>query len=458
MTRAPPSVSRRLLIAVAVPLVLFFALTIWVLDTVFRQLQSVSLRELLSEQVVGLVTAIDLNREGGVEVNLLDPESRLDIPGSGLYAAVRDQNGKLLWSSPSLASTGLELGMRLPVGGVDFRYLRSSDGTPVAELSRGLQWDYAAGASKILVFTAADSTEQQRRQLWRFRQQMAGWFGALVLVLLATMAWMMRRALAPVRRLEREIAAVESGQSQGLGGDYPRELAGVTRGLNALLESERNRIARYRDTLGNLAHSLKTPLAVMRASLLGDELAPSPRPALQQQIDRMAQIVDHQLKRAVAGGGATLGQASVPLLPLLTELRATLLKVHARKDLRIDLDVPAGLGFVGDSGDIIELLGNVLDNACKWCRTRVTVAAQLDPARDPARRLAIVVEDDGSGIAPADRARVLERGVRADEQVPGHGLGLAMARETVALYGGQLFIDGSPALGGARLELRLPGR
>jgi two-component system sensor histidine kinase PhoQ len=450
MQRASPSVSRRLLFAVAVPLVLFFALTIAVLDSVFRQLQNTALRELLAEQVVGLVTSVDLNREGNLEVVMLDPEMRMELPGSGLYATVREQSGKLIWSSASLAGTGLELGTRLPVGGTDFRYLVARDGTRVAALSRGLQWAYAPGTSKDLVFTAADTTEPQRRQLSRFRQQMAGWFGGLVLVLLATMAWMMRRALAPVRRLEQEIAAVESGRVQGLGSDYPRELAGVTRGLNALLESERNRIARYRDTLGNLAHSLKTPLAVMRANLTSS--------TVQTEIDRMAQIVDHQLKRAAAGGGTTLGQASVPLLPLVADLRLTMLKVHARKDLRIDVDLAASLGFVGDTGDILELLGNLLDNACKWCRTRVAVSARLDPARELSRRLSIVVEDDGSGVAAADRTRVIERGVRADEQVPGHGLGLAMVRETVALYGGRFYIDSSPALGGARVELQLPGR
>jgi two-component system sensor histidine kinase PhoQ len=458
MARSPPSVSRRLLFAVAVPLVLFFALTIGVLDRVFRELADVALRELLAEQVVGLVTAVDLNRDGRMEVNLLDPESRLDVPGSGLYAAVRDQNGKLLWSSASLTGTGLELGMPLPVGGVDFHYQRARDGTRVAELSRGLQWVYAAGESKDLVFTAADSTEPQRQQLWRFRQQMAGWFGGLVLVLLATMAWMMRRALAPVRRLEQEIAAVEAGAAQGLGAAYPRELAGVSKGLNALLESERNRIARYRDTLGNLAHSLKTPLAVIRASLGTLESADAQRTTIQLEIDRMAQIVEHQLKRAAAGGGATLGQAGVPVLPLLSDLRAALLKVHAHKDLRIDVDVPAELGFLGDTGDILELLGNLLDNACKWCRSRVAVSAQLHGARDLPRRLSIVVEDDGAGIATSDRVRVIERGIRADEEVPGHGLGLAMVRETVALYGGQLLIDASTRLGGARVELQLPGR
>jgi two-component system sensor histidine kinase PhoQ len=449
-------VSRRLLVAVAVPLILFFALTIGVLDTVFRSLADTSLRELLSEQVVGLVTAVDLNRDGGIEVNLLDPESRLDVPGSGLYAVVRDQSGRLLWSSPSLAGTGLELGLSMPVGGIDFRYLKARDGTRVAELSRGLQWDYAAGASKNLVFTAADSTEPQRRQLWRFRQQMAGWFGALVLALLAMMGWMMRRALSPVRRLEQEIAAVEAGTAQGLGTDYPRELAGVAQGLNALLESERNRIARYRDTLGNLAHSLKTPLAVIRAQLGGTSEGESA--SLTHEVDRISQIVAHQLRRAAAGGGVTLGQASVPILPLVTELRATLLRVHAAKDLCIDLDVPPQLGFLGDSGDILELLGNVLDNACKWCRSRASVSARLAVANEPAHRLVIVVEDDGAGIAAADRERVTERGVRADECVPGHGLGLAMVRDTVALYGGELAIGSSGTLGGARVELRLPGR
>jgi two-component system sensor histidine kinase PhoQ len=393
---------------------------------------------------------VDLSKEGQLEVVMLDPEMRMEVPGSGLYATVREQDGKLIWSSASLAGTGIELGARLPVGGTDFRYLVARDGTRVAALSRGLQWDYAPGTSKDLVFTAADTTEPQRRQLSHFRQQMAGWFGGLVLVLLATMAWMMRRALAPVRQLEQEIAAVEAGQVQGLRSDYPRELAGVTRGLNALLESERNRIARYRDTLGNLAHSLKTPLAVMRTN--------PDSAAIQVEVDRMAQIVDHQLKRAAAGGGTTLGQASVPLLPLAADLRLTLLKVHARKDLRIDVDIAASLGFIGDTSDILELLGNLLDNACKWCHARVAVSARLDPARELPRRLSIVVEDDGAGIAAADRARVIERGVRADEQVPGHGLGLAMVRETVALYGGQFFIDASPTLGGARVELRLPGR
>jgi two-component system sensor histidine kinase PhoQ len=459
MMRGPPSVSRRLLIAVALPLLLFFVLTASAIDYVFRQQSTAALRDRLEEQIVALITAVDLDFDGKLVVNLLDPESRLDVPGSGQYAALRDENGRLLWSSRSLADDDLVLGAKLPVGAVDFRYLRARDGSTIAELSRGLQWDYGDGLSKKLVFTAADSTAPQMRELRLFRQRMAGWFGALDLVLLATMAWMMRRALAPVRRLEQEIAALESGASARLGEGYPRELAGVAANLNTLLQSERNRIARYRDTLGNLAHSLKTPLAVIRANLgSADGAEHRAQAAIHIEIDRIAQIVDHQLKRAAAGGGATLGQAPVAVLAVLADLRAALLKVHAGKDMQIEIDASPELGFLGDSGDILELLGNLIDNACKWCHSRVQVRARLDPDRALARRLLLVVEDDGPGIPKPLRERVGERGVRADEHVPGHGLGLAMVRETVAVYGGQVLIDDSSTLGGARIEVRLPGR
>jgi two-component system, OmpR family, sensor histidine kinase PhoQ len=459
MMRSPPSVSRRLLIAISLPLLLFFVLTGWAIDYVFRQQNEAALRERLEEQIVALVTSVDLDRDGGLVINQLDPEKRLEVPGSGQYAALRDENGKLLWQSASLTGTGLSLGTRLTVGGVDFRYQLAYDGSTVAELSRGLQWLYGDGLSKKLVFTVADNIAPQMRQLAVFRHRIAGWFGGLAMALLATMAWMMRRALAPVRRMAQEIDAVELGTAHQLGGGYPRELAGVTAGLNALLTSERNRIARYRDTLGNLAHSLKTPLAVIRASLDGMSADP-PRTAgtIGLEVDRMAQIVAHQLKRAAAGGGATLGQTPVPVLPLLTDLRAAMLKVHARKDLRIELTASPAIGFRGDSGDILELLGNLVDNACKWCRSSVRVSVSFDPGRELPRRLAIVVEDDGPGIAPENRTRVVERGVRADEHVPGHGLGLAMVRETAALYGGKLVIDASATLGGARVELQLPGR
>jgi two-component system sensor histidine kinase PhoQ len=171
----------------------------------------------------------------------------------------------------------------------------------------------------------------------------------------------------------------------------------------------------------------------------------------------MSGIIDHQLKRAAASGGALLGQAPVDVAQVAGELRATLLRVNAGKDLVIELAVPPAAQFIGDRGDLTELLGNLLDNACKWCRTRVRLSASIDESAGRGERLRLVVEDDGPGISAADRARVLKRGVRADEKVPGHGLGLAMVHDTVDLYGGKVSIDSS-RLGGARFTVRLPGR
>ncbi|MCB1625875.1 MAG: GHKL domain-containing protein, partial [Pseudomonadales bacterium] len=292
-------------------------------------------------------------------------------------------------------------------------------------------------------------------QLRRFRQQLISWFAALTLLLMLTLAFLMRWVLAPVRRLEQEIKAVESGQRDQLGTAWPRELVAVTTNLNALLEGERTRIRRYRDTLGNLAHSLKTPLAVMRSSIEGVSRT-SQTDALSGEIDRMSGIIEHQMRRAATSGGRLLGTAPCSVLEIVSELRAALLKVHGGKDMSIVVEVDPAVRFIGDRADLTEALGNVLDNACHWCRERVRFIATINSHADARHALTISIEDDGGGIAPADRERVLRRGGRADESIPGHGLGLAMVQETVNLYGGTLSI-GVSEWGGAKLELTLPG-
>jgi len=258
-----------------------------------------------------------------------------------------------------------------------------------------------------------------------------------------------------VRRLEREIHEVEEGRSDTLGTGYPRELSGVATNLNALLVGERKRVSRYRDTLGNLAHSLKTPLAVLRSAASTEQGAGGE--ALESEIDRMSGIIEHQLKRAAASGGALLGQAPIDVAGVASELRATLLKVYARKDLSIELLTAPGTQFVGDRGDFVELLGNLLDNACKWCKGHVRLTAAIDDSGFAREKLKITIEDDGPGICEEDRQRIGQRGVRTDENVPGHGIGLSMVHETIEMYGGSLAIGDSP-LGGAGFTVRLPGR
>jgi two-component system sensor histidine kinase PhoQ len=183
----------------------------------------------------------------------------------------------------------------------------------------------------------------------------------------------------------------------------------------------------------------------------------APQASIDREIGRMTAIIDRQLTRG-AGGAVTIGQSAVAVAPLAAELRTSLLRVHAGKDLVLELQVAPDAGFLGEAGDLTELLGNLLDNACKWCRQRVRLRAQLAAGADHSALLLIAVEDDGPGIAPGDRARVLARGARADEQVQGHGLGLAIVHDTVAAYNGVLSVGDSPELGGALIQVSLPGR
>jgi two-component system sensor histidine kinase PhoQ len=449
------SLSRRLLLSVSVSLVAFFGVTIFVLDISFRDVSQRSLEDLLDAQIVALVAASDPQPNGVFAPATRDLGSRLSTPKSGLYAEIRPANPAVrTWRSPSSAGADIDFGPLLRTGERSFHYSRVH-GEDVAIAARGISFEDERRIRHNLTFSVAASLKPYQEQLWSFRRRLFGWFVGLAILLLATLGGLLRWVLSPVRRLEREIHAVEEGSLQSLGGGYPRELSGVASNLNALLIGERNRMARYRNTLGNLAHGLKTPLAVMRTTV---PHVPSEQAALlAREIDRMNAIIEHQLKRA-ASGGALLGQAPLDVEPLVAELRVALLKVYGiRKDMSLSVSVAQGAQFIGDPGDLTELLGNVMDNACKWCKERVQVTVATEPSAPPRQRLRIIVEDDGEGISEADSARVLERGVRADERVPGHGLGLAMVRDTVDLYGGTLKIERSE-LGGARISVALPGR
>jgi len=445
------SLSRRLLVSVSLPLALFSGVMIWVLDSGFRALSERSLEELLDRQMVALIASVEPQPDGGYAPAPQTLDTRLATPRSGLYAQIRSPHH--LWRSPSTAGLTSDFGPLLERGGRRVSFASFGRQHRVAIESRAIQFADDPKEPQGFTFSVALSLTPYEEQLSSFRQQLSGWFIGLTVLLLAVLAVLLRWVLAPVRRMEREIHEVEEGRSDTIGSGYPRELSGVAVNLNALLTGERRRLARYRDTLGNLAHSLKTPLAVMRATLPGE----AQRGSIGAEIDRMSGIIEHQMKRAATSGGALIGQAPVDLAPVASELRAALLRVYAHKDLSLELEVAPGSLFVGDRGDVTEMLGNLLDNACKWCRSRVRLGTRIDEGASARQRLVVTVEDDGSGIAPEDRPRVLQRGVRADENVPGHGLGLAMVRETVDLYGGALEVDESP-LAGARFTLRLPGR
>ncbi|MCC5793220.1 MAG: hypothetical protein JJT85_00610 [Chromatiales bacterium] len=433
-------------------MVITFAVTIAVLDFVFRRSAEQAARDLLEIQVFALIGAAMPDAEGELMIPLSQLDPRLRQPGSGLYAEIRDGDGSLLWRSPS--AVGLSLGASVDLGAGRQYFARRvlADGQAALVIGLGISWELGPDLSPAFSVFAAEDLAPYERQLATFRRQLSGWFTAVMLLLLGALWLALRAGLGPLRRMRREIAAVQAGRLPALGERYPRELAGVTQALNALLSAERRRMQRYRNSLADLAHSLKTPLAVARTEL---EAGQPDRGRLVAEVERMQAAVDWQLRRAAATGPSTLSPQAVSLAPVAESIAASLDRLHAARGIRSRLDIPPGLSCLVEEGDLYELLGNLMDNAWKWARGEVEVSA----LRSPSGLLRITVADDGPGIPGSQRDRVLVRGVRIDQSgVPaGHGIGLAVVREIVDLYQGELAIGRSPA-GGTSITVEIPAQ
>jgi len=445
------SLNTRLLAASTVVLAAFLGATGLVLDNAFRANAESALRDRLQNQMYALLAASDVDEQGVLKLPPELPDPRFSQIGSGLYAEVVDAHGQAQWQSRSM------LGLRIPfpdsrtVGARVFTALETRKGTRLMSLVFTVSWE-TGGMARRYSYRVAENLVTAESQIRRFRHNLWGWLGGAAALLLIVQTFVLRWSLAPLRRVADDLQAIESGLAQRLRGDYPRELRRLTDNLNALLESAESHLGRYRDSLGNLAHSLKTPLAVLRGALEGSGDDAGLRRVAQEQLDVMKQLIDYQLQRAAASGRASLA-TPVPIRPVVEKIVAALEKVYADKGIAYRIEVDPDTAFQGDAGDLTEMLGNLLDNASKWSRHRIDF--QAGPAKDGSPWLDIMVDDDGPGIPETDRARVLERGARADSLSPGHGLGLAMVADTVALYRGQLQLEDSPA-GGLRVYLRFP--
>lgn len=444
------SLGTRLLVITAVMLLAAFTITIVVLDLVFRRSAEEALVAQLEVQVFALIGAVEPGGDGNLMIprRLLEP--RLQNPGSGLYAEILDAAGLPLWRSPSAVGLDLASGTTLNAGERQHGTQVLADGSRVLVLGIAINWELGPAATPAFqVFAAADLAGNDA-QLEQFRRQLLGWFSGIMFILLASLWFAIRVALNPLRRMAAEITAIEQGARDALSDAYPDELEGVARGLNTLLRAERQRMDRYRTTMDDLAHSLKTPLAVLRTELGG---AGPDTTVLGSQVDRMQAVIDYQLRRAAATGPRSLAARPVLLAPVCRDIVAGLRKIHRDKAVSCELEVPEDAGYAAEQGDLYEVLGNLLDNAWKFCRQRVIVSVAA-PAEGG---LAIVVGDDGPGVPDDQAEAVFARGNRAGQRgdVPGQGIGLAVVQEICGLYGGTVRVGRSP-LGGAEVAVRLP--
>jgi len=268
-------------------------------------------------------------------------------------------------------------------------------------------------------------------------------------VLLIAQGVILRWGLRPLRTVTADLQQIEKGRADRLDGHYPRELTGLTSSLNSLIAHSKTVQTRYRNSLDDLAHSLKTPLAILQSSCVdNNDAADASHALVSEQVDRMDEIISHQLQRAAVSGRTTLAKP-VPVGRVVERLVRSLDKVYRDKQVTVELELDPSATFTGDEADLTEILGNLLENAYKYCQSKVRVSVGTDEHPDDVE---ISIEDNGPGIALEQVDTVLQRGTRMDESIPGQGLGLSMANEIITVYGGQLTFAASP-LGGTLLRV-----
>ncbi len=449
------SLSSRLLVSVSVLLLLFFGATIAVLDTAFSEAGEQARRDILDGHLVVLLGAAEPNDAGELKLPKRLREPRFESIGSGLYAELRDTESAVLWRSRSALGLEIPVGVAPDLGNHLFAREALEDGTPLLTLSLAVQWEFADGTLKSYVFKVAESLDSFNAQVAGFRRQLFGWFAAVAFTMLLAFSMLLRGLLRPLRQIETEITEIEEGNRASLSGEFPTELTGVARNMNLLIDSERARSDRYRYTLDNLAHSLKTPLAAMRA-LFNDRHTEEFSGRANEQIDRMDEIVRYQLRKPAASIAEKHVLKPVPVEKEVFRLVDGLRKVYHEKNPDFDVRIESGMQFRGDTGDFLELAGNLLDNACKWCARRVRISVVPLVGGDAiASGMVLTVSDDGPGI-PKDAAdALLQRGMRLDESTPGHGIGLAVVKDIARSYGGKLSVRESD-LGGAEITVSIP--
>lgn len=455
-SRRPLSLVSRSTIATLLVLVGFLGVTGFALDRAYANAALAGMRGRLQSYAYAYLAGTDVSSRADrvIPPEMPPPNPDFQRPGSGLYAVIVGQDD-FYWQANSAVGRDLPFHTLLGVGVTRFEGPVATSAGPLYVLSQGVELVSSNNKGYRLTVYIAENEGVYQTGLAAYRRTLFGWLGSLGLALLVLQQILLRWSFSPLRRVARDITKIERGSAERLVGPYPREVAVLTRGLNRFIESEREHLKRYRNTLDDLAHSLKTPLAVARSRLESSDGETEVRKDLLDQVQHMDQIVAYQLARAKASGHSTFA-APVAVQPHAEAVVRSLERVYAAKNILCEFDIDEGARFYGEEGDLLELLGNLLENAFKWGVHRVLLKVTCIPpgdARAWREGLDIRIEDDGPGIPPEKLDKVLQRGVRGDERVQGHGIGLAIVEDIVRGYRGTLHVDRSTELGGASFHV-----
>jgi len=448
------SVNSRIVVFAGLVLAAFLSVAGWVLDQAFRDSASIAVRERLTSNVFLLLGSIEVNAGRDIVVSKDIPKPEWQLPESGHFAQIFSETLDQIWHSRSMLGLDIPPPNSRSPGHFYFTEAQSSTGEALFVLSYAVLWETGSDQKslKLLILTA-ENEAGFRLQLRRFRRRLWGWFFAISFGFLFVQTVILRWGLKPLRDIAQEVAEIESGNKDALSGNYPVELNALGENLNALIRTNTSNIQRYRNALGDLAHSLKTPLAVIKSALDADKQSESFTTTISDQVEQLDKTINYQLQRAAAAGRPGLARP-IDVRIIVGKIASSLRKVYAAKELHIEEHCLGRLRISGDEGDMMEMIGNISDNACKWARANVTISAS-ELKIDARRALVIEISDDGPGMPPEKITDALQRGTRLDQAMEGQGIGLAVVRELCEqVYQGKLEIDSSPA--GTNVQITLP--
>lgn len=447
------SLQGRFIVASLLCLPLFIGASGLLLERAFKDSLITSEQEQLNSQLYILLGAAEVqNSQLWLPEQLHEP--RYNVVDSGLYATVSTPSPahpegiaswKQLWQSESISILNITLPYNAMTFKTDQRAMEAVGN--YFRLTYDLSWVEDDQHTLPLRFQVYHSQLAYKQQVKKYRQQL--WYGLsfLAMGLLTIQVVIMRWGLSPLKRLAKELKRLSLGEQSRLTENYPDEITPVTNSLNEVLHHEQQQRERYRNTLGDLAHSLKTPLAIVQGELQRSEMNTQ---LANEQLEHMASIIRHQLQRAVLQTSQKRHTLQ-PVEPIVQRLTSAMNKVYQDKNIHFELNIANDLRYPIESQDLFELLGNLIENACKYGRDRVAIFA-LDKDSD----LLIIVADNGPGIKDQELDIILQRGARADTAKPGQGIGLAVSTDIVSAYNGSIHIGNSDALGGAEFQIRLP--
>lgn len=437
------SLRRRLIGAALLWLVIALAASGTVLRVAFEDSVERTFQLRLLTAARSLAAVLEVGEDGKLVLTKPLGDPRYNQPFAGWYWQVADDNGVLL-RSRSLWDTTLPILPSPEPGAVVFGRVTGPKGEVLLTAERDLTFPEHDRPVHVTIAAARHDVD---RELQTFDRVLAGSFILLAVGLIAAMAVQVTYGLRPLKRLTGELETIRHRAGGRLSGGYPSEIAPLAQAMNAVLDHDSELVERARTHVGNLAHGLKTPLAVMRAELSAANADPA---VLAEQMERMTRLVEHHLTRAraEASSARALG-ATQPVAEVVDEIKSLLTRIHRGRDLVVDNQCTAAARFAGDREDLSEMLGNLMENACKWARHRVRITTPAAPG------LIVLVEDDGPGLSAHERERATLRGARLDEGTPGHGLGLDIVRDLAELHGGRLEL-GDSTLGGLAARLEFP--